>query len=63
MDLIEILLKIVLPVTVAVFIYLKKREIRQMLSNFSSTAEKSQTDTNPDIVAEKLDAILRHYNE
>lgn len=63
MEIIEILLKIVMPVSIAAFIFLNKKQIRRMLSNFNSSSNSASYDSDPDRVADKLDVILRHYNE
>ncbi len=63
MDTLEILLKIVTPIGVAIFIYLKKKEIRRILSNFKFSSSKEKYEADPDLVAEKLDMILRRYDE
>lgn len=63
MEPVEFLLKVVTPIGVAVFLVLKKKEITRMLSNFSSGAKVKEEEISPDAVMEKMDAILRRYNE
>ncbi len=64
MEPLEFLLKVVTPIGVAIFIFLKKREIKKILSNFgSNSSSSSKYETSPEMINEKLDAILRHYNE
>lgn len=63
METIEILLKIVMPIGIAIFIFINKKQIRRMLSNFNSSSKSTSHEADPDRVAEKMDIILRHYDE
>lgn len=63
MEPIEFILKVVTPIGVAVFLILKKKEITRMLSNFSNGSKVKEEEISPDAVMEKMDMILRRYNE